>query len=30
VPLLVVALLGLTLYLASRWLRRRKATAQAA
>jgi hypothetical protein len=30
VPLLVVALLGLTLYLASRWLRRRRATAPAA
>jgi len=27
VPLLVVGLLGLTLYLASRWLRRRRATA---
>ena len=30
VPLVVVALLGLTLYLASRWLRRRRATALAA
>jgi hypothetical protein len=30
VPLLVVALLGLTLYLASSWLRRRKAAAQGA
>jgi len=30
VPLLVVALLGLTLYLASRWLRHRRATAPAA
>lgn len=30
VPLVVVALLGLTLYLASRWLRRRRATAPAA
>ena len=30
VPLVVVALLGLTLYLASRWLRRRNVTAQAA
>jgi len=30
VPLLVVGLLGLTLYLASRWLRRRRATAVAA
>jgi hypothetical protein len=30
VPLLVVAFLGLTLYLASRWLRRRRATAPAA
>jgi hypothetical protein len=29
VPLLVVAMLGLTLYLASRWLRRRNATTQA-
>jgi hypothetical protein len=30
VPLLVVALLGLTLYLASRWLRRHRATVPAA
>jgi len=30
VPLVVVALLGLTLYLASRWLRRHRATAPAA
>jgi hypothetical protein len=30
VPLLVVALLGLTLYVASRWLRRRKAVAEGA
>jgi hypothetical protein len=30
VPVLVVALLGLTLYLASRWLRRRRAPAAAA
>jgi hypothetical protein len=30
VPLLVVALLGVTLYLASRWLRRHRATAPAA
>jgi len=30
VPLVVVALLGLTLYLASRWLRRRRATVAAA
>jgi len=30
VPLVVVALLGLTLYLASRWLRRHRATATAA
>lgn len=30
VPLLVVGLLGLTLYLASRWLRRHRATAPAA
>ena len=30
VPLVVVALLGLTLYLASRWLRRRNVTAQVA
>jgi hypothetical protein len=30
VPLVVVALLGLTLYFASRWLRRRKVTAQVA
>jgi hypothetical protein len=30
VPLVVVALLGLTLYLASRWLRRRRAVAPAA
>jgi hypothetical protein len=30
VPLVVVALLGLTLYLASRWLRRRSVTTQAA
>jgi Domain of unknown function (DUF4126) len=30
VPLVVVALLGLTLYLASRWLRRRNVTVQAA
>jgi hypothetical protein len=30
VPLVVVALLGLTLYLASRWLRRRRAVASAA
>src|SRR5512139_1322150 len=30
VPLVVVALLGLTLYLASRWLHRRRATAPAA
>jgi hypothetical protein len=30
VPLVVVALLGLTLYLASRWLRRRRVTVSAA
>jgi hypothetical protein len=30
VPFLVVALLGLTLYLASRWVRRRAVKAQAA
>lgn len=30
IPLAVVALLGLTLYVASRWLRRRRATAPAA